>query len=134
MEADFLGKGFAFPLSVDTTNGQINMATNEDSIKQSIYIILNTRKGERVMRPEFGCDIHDFVFSSMSYFNINRMQESIVDALTLWEPRIRDVEVEITPSEEEGKMDISISYVVRSTNNPFNLVYPFYINEGFAID
>jgi len=134
MEAEFLGKGFAFPLSVDETTGQINMASNEDSIKQSIFIILNTRKGERVMRPDFGCGIHDYVFSSMSYFNINRMQESIRDALTLWEPRIRDVEVEVVTTEEAGRIDISISYVVRSTNNPFNLVYPFYMNEGFVTD
>jgi len=134
MEADFLGSGFAFPLSVDPTTGQINMASNEDSIKQSIFIILNTRKGERVMRPDFGCSIHDYVFASMSYFNLNRMQESVLDALTLWEPRIRDVKVEVVPSEEEGRLEVNISYVVRSTNNPFNLVYPFYMNEGFVTD
>jgi len=133
-EIDFLGKGFAFPISVDPTVGQMNMAGYEDSIKQSIYIILMTRKGERPMRPDFGCGIHDYVFSSMDYFNISRIKEEVNEALLLWEPRIENVEVDVIETEEAGRLDINISYVVRMTNNPYNLVYPFYLNEGLDIE
>ena len=132
-DIDFLGKGFAFPLSVDSTGGRMNMVSYEDSIRQSIYIILMTRKGERPMRPDFGCGIHDYVFSAINYFNISRMEEEIREALILWEPRIQDTEVSITESGEAGRLDINISYVVRTTNNPYNLVYPFYPNEGLGL-
>lgn len=129
----FLGKGFAFPVSVDPVSGRMKTAEDEESIQQAVYLILMTRKGERVMRPEFGCGIHDFAFESMDFGTISRMEESVREALILWEPRIRDIEVDITSGEKEGMMEIHIRYVVRSTNNPYNLVYPFYLNEGMEL-
>lgn len=131
--AAFLGKGFAFPVSVDPVSGRMRMAEGEESIQQAVYLILMTRKGERVMRPEFGCGIHDFAFESMDFGTVSRMEESVREALILWEPRIRDIEVNITSGEKEGMMEIHIRYVVRSTNNPYNLVYPFYLNEGMEL-
>lgn len=130
---DFLGKGFGFPVGLDPISGRIRTAGQEEDIKQAIYLILMTRKGERLMRPEFGCGIHDFAFAAMDYGTISQMEDSVKEALILWEPRIRDVEVEIQPQETAGKLSISISYVVRSTNNPYNLVYPFYLNEGIEL-
>lgn len=130
---EFLGKGFAFPISVDPVSGRIRTAEEEESIQQAIYLILMTRKGERVMRPEFGCGIHDFAFDTMDFSTISRMEESVREALILWEPRIRDIEVNITSGKQEGRMNIHIQYVVRSTNNPYNLVYPFYLNEGIEL-
>ncbi|MEG1584398.1 MAG: GPW/gp25 family protein, partial [Anaerovorax sp.] len=86
---------------------------------------------ERLMRPDFGCGIFDFTFDTMSYNTLSKMKKSVSEALILWEPRIRDVEVEVEQDgQESGRLNISIRYVVRSTNNPYNLVYPFYINEG----
>lgn len=129
----FLGKGFAFPVSVDPVSGRMQTADNEESIQQAIYLILMTRKGERVMRPEFGCNIHAYAFETMDFGIISQMEESVREALILWEPRIKDIEVYIVPGKKEGVMEIHIQYLVRSTNNPYNLVYPFYLNEGMEL-
>ncbi len=130
---DFLGKGFGFPIRPNPINGRIQSASQEEDIKQAIYLILMTRKGERLMRPEFGCGIHEFAFAAMDYNTVSQMEDSVREALILWEPRIRDIEVEILPDEISGKLNISISYIVRTTNNPYNLVYPFYLNEGIEL-
>ena len=130
-EGSFLGKGFAFPLSVDPVTGRMRTAEYEEDIRQAIYIILMTRKGERVMRPEFGCSIHDFAFGSMDYETRSGIERAVTEALILWEPRITDIEVRAYRA-EAGVVNISVSYVVRSTNNPYNLVYPFYISEGLT--
>ena len=100
---------------------------------QAIPIILMTRKGERVMRPDFGCNIHDYIFGTMDYTTLVQMENAVLDALIRWEPRIKDIEVHIDDSQERsGTLFIEISYLVRSTNNPFNLVYPYYVNEGMG--
>lgn len=128
---EFLGSGFAFPVEPDAVTGRIRTVSQEDAIRQSIYIILRTRKGERVMRPEFGCGIYDFAFETMDYATLSQIGREVKEALILWEPRIRDIEVEAEPDPaEDGKLLIQIRYVVRSTNNPYNLVYPFFMNEG----
>jgi phage baseplate assembly protein W len=127
--SDFLGRGFAFPLGVDPVTGRMKMAEYEEDIRQAIYIILMTRKGERAMRPEFGCDIHDYAFGSMDYETLSLVEQAVTESLVLWEPRIRDIEVHAYAA-DAGRLNIEISYVVRSTNNPYNLVYPFYISEG----
>lgn len=126
---EFLGCGWAFPVQTDKSTGRIKMSSYEDDIAEAIKIVLMTRRGERVMRPDFGSRLHDYVFSSGGYTNINLMKNEIVDALTAWEPRITDIESEITPM-DGGGFAIELAYTVRSTNNPFNLVFPFYINEG----
>lgn len=129
----FLGTGFHFPIEVDEATGRMKEVSLEEDISQSIRIIMMTRKGERVMRPEFGCDIHDYVFGTMDYTTLVQMEHAVREALTIWEPRITQVEVAIdSEQEEEGVLLIRISYVVRSTNNPYNLVYPYYINEGMG--
>lgn len=131
---EFLGKGFAFPVRTHKVTGRFLTASYEEDIKEAIYIILMTRKGERVMRPEFGCSLYDFVFETMDYGTLSRMEESVRRTLIMWEPRIRDVEVDIEQDgRESGRLNIRIQYVVRSTNNPYNLVYPFYLNEGLEM-
>ena len=130
-EKEFLGRGLHFPVGIDPVTGRIRTSSYEESIKESIYLILMTRKGERVMQPEFGCGIQDYVFESMDYGTLSKMSTSVTNALIMWEPRIDEVEVNVVPSAAEtGMVEIRISYVVRSTNNPYNLVYPFYLNEG----
>ena len=120
-------------MSVDPASGRFRTAEYEEDIRQAIYIILMTRRGERVMRPEFGCGIHEFAFETMDYGTVSQMEESVREALIRWEPRIRDIHVEIAPEQEAGRLRISLSYVVRATNNPYNLVYPFYLNEGIEL-
>lgn len=128
----FLGRGFGFPIEVDEATGKMKTVSLEEDIEQAIRIILMTRKGERVMRPDFGCDIHDFAFDTMDYTTLVQMEQTVRQALMIWEPRITDVDVKIQDEREDGLLLIGISYVVRSTNNPFNLVYPYYINEGMG--
>ena len=130
MAREFLGRGWKFPVGVDS-KGRIDMSEYEQDIREAIWLILSTAKGERVMRPDFGCGIHDFVFASVNTSNIGLMESSVREALTIWEPRIelKDVSVS-TERASEGQLLISIDYRVRSTNNEFNLVYPFYLTEG----
>ena len=132
MNSDFLGRGFSFPLKVDPMTGRMETAEYEENIRQAIFIVLMTRKGERVMRPEFGCDIHNYAFGSMDFETLSLIEEAVREALILWEPRIRDIEAEAHPA-EAGKINIEVRYIVRATNNPYNLVYPFYISEGMSV-
>ena len=130
---EFWGTGFSFPIEVDEATGRMKTVSLEEDIQQAIHIILMTRKGERVMHPDFGCDIHKYAFDTMDYTTLVQMENAIREALMIWEPRITDVEVHINDEQdEEGVLLIEISYMVRSTNNPFNLVYPYYINEGMG--
>lgn len=129
----FLGSGFKFPVQVDEATGRFQMSSYEQDIKEAIYIILNTRVGERPMRPQFGCRIYDYIFESLNYTVISAMSSAVREALLSWEPRIDDIEVDISTDKlSEGLVEIHIQYVVRKTNNPYNLVYPFYLNEGLG--
>jgi phage baseplate assembly protein W len=130
MAREFLGKGWKFPAGVDS-QGEIEMSEYEQDIKEAIWIILSTSKGERVMRPDFGCGIHDFIFAAINTANIALIESSVREALTVWEPRIELKAVSVsTENVDEGQLLISIDYEVRATNNEFNLVYPFYLTEG----
>lgn len=129
MAKEFLGRGWKFPVTVSSA-GRIRMSEYEEDIKEAIRIILSTSKGERVMRPDFGCGIYEFVFASLNTATLGMIETSVREALTLWEPRIDLVNVSVSEAEaEEGKLLISIDYRVRTTNNEFNLVYPFYLTE-----
>lgn len=130
MEKNFLGVGWKYPVYI-TVEGKIAKSEYEQDIKEAIWIILGTAKGERVMRPDFGCGIHDLVFTPINTATITLVENSVREALTIWEPRIELIKVEASSERsEEGKMLVSIDYRVRTTNNRFNLVYPFYIKEG----
>lgn len=129
-EKEFLGNGFSFPLEADFISGSLKSAGEEESIRQAIYLILMTRKGERILHPDFGCGIWDYVFEVPDFPVLSRMEQEVTEALILWEPRITDLEVEVSPGEAAWQVNIMIHYRVRSTNNPFNLVYPFYLEEG----
>ena len=127
MSHDFLGIGWRFPVSLEA-NGQIAMAHYEESIRQAIGMILGTAKGERVMRPDFGCGIHDLVFAVNSPGTAARVASEVRQALIEWEPRIDLLKVNVSPESSAGnQLLIEIEYRVRATNNRFNLVYPFYL-------
>ncbi|GMK40241.1 baseplate protein [Paenibacillus sp. CCS19] len=131
MANSFLGTGWKFPVSLEPASGAFALSSDEADIQEAIRIILFTARGERVMRPDFGCGIHDFIFETMSVSVIGQMEASVRDALMRWEPRIDTVSVEVKPDRGTvGKLTIDIRYRVRSTNNEYNLVYPFYLREG----
>ena len=127
---ELLGSGLSFPLTVDRRGG-IALATGEQDVDQAIEIILSTAPGERPMRPEFGCGVHDFVFDSIDANTVGRMEDAIRVALERWEPRIevQSVDFDLTQS-GSGLLTIDIGYKVRATNTERNLVYPFYLREG----
>ena len=126
----FLGEGWKFPISTGD-DYKIDSSKYEDDIRESIWIILGTAKGERVMRPDFGCGIHDYVFASLNFTTITFIETTVREALSYWEPRIEVNDVTAKPEEGHiGRLLINIDYTVRTTNNQFNLVYPFYLTEG----
>lgn len=130
MAKEFLGQGWKFPVNVSST-GQIEMSKYEIDIQEAIWVILGTSKGERVMRQDFGCGIHDFVFATINTTTTGMIAASVREALTMWEPRMEIISVDVsTDRADEGKLLISIDYRVIRTNNEFNLVYPFYLREG----
>ena len=124
---EIIGSGLAFPLQVDRRGG-IALARDEQDIDQAIQLILGTAPGERPMRPEFGCGVHDFVFDSIDANTIGRMEQAIRIALERWEPRIevRSVSFDVSHA-VEGLLTIDIGFTVRATNTDRNLVYPFYV-------
>lgn len=132
MEEDgFLGRGFGFPVNVWPATGQFRESAGEEDIRQAIRLILSTRKGERVMRPQFGCDIYNFMFGTMDDTSIYLMEEAVLEALMEWEPRIRDITVRgVMSGTDSGAAEFHIQYTVRSTNSMYNMVYPFFISEG----
>ena len=124
---EIIGSGLAFPLQVDRRGG-IALARDETDVEQAIELILATAPGERPMRPEFGCGVHDFVFDAIDASTVGKMEAAIRDALDRWEPRVIVQTVDFDLGYVgEGRLVIDIGYRVRVTNTLRNLVYPFYV-------
>ncbi len=125
----FPGAGWAFPAQPDH-KGDITLSEGELSIQDSIRIILGTAKGERVMRPEFGCDIHDHVFGNIDGTMLTFVEGSVRESLISWEPRIDVEEIDARRDPQHpNRLLIDIDYRVRSTNSASNMVYPFYMTD-----
>jgi uncharacterized protein len=125
--SEILGSGLAFPLQVDA-RGALSLAGGEDDIAQAIELILGTAPGEREMRPEFGCAVHDLVFDTIDAAMIGKLETAIRGALDRWEPRIEVEDLAFDLSAMgDGQLLITISYRIRTTNSQRNLVYPFYV-------
>jgi len=125
MSSEFLGVGWGFPVRFER---RLKLAEYEESIRQSIRIILETARGERVMRPDFGCSLHERVFAVNDASTRGLVADDVREALLQWEPRIEVLDVTVTASGiEEEVLRIGIDYRVRTTDNRFNLVYPFYL-------
>ena len=130
MEQAFLGSGWAFPIALSETGG-IAASQNDVKIRESIGLILSTAKGERVMLPEFGCDIHDFPFAVVNTATLTMMKTAVKDALMIWEPRIEVLGVEAETTDlRQGVLYLQVNYRIRTTNAEQNLVYPFYLRPG----
>jgi phage baseplate assembly protein W len=136
---DFLGHGWGFPvrpiLEPDVTVSpgiEIGPEREEEKIRQAIWIILATAPGERAMRPDFGCGIHNLVFAVNDRTTIGRAVDSVRESLIVWETRIDVLDVTAEVRDQGETLWITIQYRVRTTNNLFNLVYPFYLAESFV--
>jgi phage baseplate assembly protein W len=136
MGIDFIGAGWSYPLDTDATGG-VALVTREREIEQAIRLILGTACGERPMRPEFGCRIHDHVFGPASSATAGQIAYDVRQALERWEPRIEVNEVEVSfDAIESGTLHVDVGYEIRGLNDPRNLVFPFYVipehEEGTA--
>jgi phage baseplate assembly protein W len=124
---EFVGSGLAFPLSTDAT-GRISLVSGETEIRESIRLILGTAYGERPMRPEFGCRIHDHVFGPATSATAGQIAYDVREALERWEPRIEVAGVAVSfDAIESGTLYVDVGYTIRGLNDPRNLVFPFYV-------
>ncbi len=127
---DFLGNGWAFPVHVDA-HGRIALAHQERDIEEAIRIILLTPKGQRVMRPEFGCQIHDLLFAANDATTAGLAAYYVEDALGMWEPRLQVQRVNAYPDPTDaGRLLIDIEYEIKATHDRRSLVFPFYRIPG----
>jgi phage baseplate assembly protein W len=128
--ASFLGRGWAFPFSLGPT-GSPELVSDEEDIRESIWIILGTNPGERVMRPDFGAGLNAFVFEPVNIRTMTLVQNRVREALIDYEARIDVLDVRVTAAgAQQERLDIELDYRVRATNALHNLVYPFYLDEG----
>jgi len=133
-EKEFLGTGWSFPPSFSRIDASVNMVSAEQDIRESLWILFSTSMGERIMVPEYGSDMWQMVFRSITNTLMTEIEASIRSAVLEWEPRIDVDEVSVQPdSTLEGKVTITLYYTIRQTNSRSNLVYPFYIQEGTLV-
>jgi uncharacterized protein len=128
---EFLGRGWAMPVALDPRTGLVKSVQHEEDIRQSILIILETAPGERVMRPNFGCGIHELVFTAVDSTSLQLIRSAVEEALRRCEARIDVLAVTVDEAATaEGKLLIELEYRVRKTNQTGNVVFPFYFREG----
>lgn len=130
-ENTFLGTGWAFPPEFDKLTKENAMVSDEEDIKESLYILISTSPGERVMNPSYGCDIKSRVFDTVTQGMLTVLKDSLTKSILFFETRIKLNFIEIDTSDmTDGVLYITIDYTVRTTNNRSNMVYPYYFIEG----
>ena len=130
-ERAFLGRGWAFPPTFLAGGRDVETAAADEDVRQSLEILLQTAPGERVMRRDFGCDLHGLLFEEVDQALVNRITRLVSDAILRYEPRIRLDRLDVDDSDAEaGLLLIRLEYTVRASNSRFNMVFPFYLNEA----
>ena len=133
-EKTFLGIGWSFPPTFNKESSDVKMVSDETDIKESLEIYFNTKLGERIMRPTYGCVIHEHIFDKIDESILNILSFELTQNIGQIEPRIIVEKIEIKQSSiENGELQISIEYKIISSNVRDNIVFPFYINEGTNI-
>ncbi|MDE2427983.1 MAG: GPW/gp25 family protein [Burkholderiales bacterium] len=129
--SDFLGRGWSFPPSFIEELGVVEIVADETDIRQSLWILFSTRQRERVMLPDYGSRLHEYVFGSMDETLYTHIKKSIADAVMYFEPRISLLNIDVFPDPAvDGMIMIALTYLIRQTNTRSNMVYPFYLAEG----
>ncbi len=132
MSEEIIGSGWAFPPRVDPQGG-LALTNTRTELDQSIQIILGTSPGQRVMRPTFGCRLHELIFSPNNSHTAAQARRFVMDALGMWEPRITVMRVEASPDPQDaGRLLIEVEYEIKATHDRRSLVYPFYLIPGEA--
>ena len=132
--SELIGRGWSFPVKPGS-NGRLVFLDGPEKVRQGIWILLSTAPGERQMMPDYGCGIHELVFQANTAALRGLIESKVRDALIRWEPRIDVIEVRVeTPPEARNFLLIRIDYRLRSNNSFYNLVYPYFINEGVGLE
>jgi phage baseplate assembly protein W len=132
---DYIGRGWAFPVLFNKQAKLVNMSDDVDDINESLWILLNTARGERVMLPNYGCDMREMLFEPMDTNNITFIKDRIQQSINLYESRIEVLKINLLTDELlEGRIKVVIDYQVKATNSRYNIVFPFYKNEATEID
>ena len=130
----FLGTGWAFPVKFDRDAGTVELVSDYQDIEESLNILLSTSLGERVMQPDYGCNLSDYMFESLNSTLIGIIKHHVVNAILYYEPRIVAEKVDVTSTDSfdliEGKFTITVTYSIPQTNSRFNYVYDYYLNEA----
>lgn len=126
----FLGTGMKFPPQIDPGTGRFSLSSGAQSVRESVYLILMTQRGERWLEPEFGSRILSYTFLDISPTTVTLLTNELRALLLEQEPRISDVQVELDPETREGCLIFNLSYTITETNTRDNLVFPFYLNPG----
>ncbi len=126
----FLGAGMKFPPQVNRATGRFMVSSEEESVKESVYLILMTQRTERFLRPEFGSDLMSYTFMDINMTSVNMMIRSLTEQILSQEPRIEDVEITTDSQVDEGRLLVHIDYTIRNSSVRDNLVFPFYLNAA----
>lgn len=127
----FLGTGWSFPPNFSRRFRTIEMVSEEEDIRQSLFLLFSVSPGERLMKPEYGCDLQSLVFERLTASIENRIVDMVHTAVLRFEPRVIADDVVVTFTDEhQGRIDIELIYTIRLTNSRHNIVYPFYFKEG----
>lgn len=130
----FLGTGWSFPPTFDFESGQVELVSDLDDIRESLDILLSTSLGERVMQPDYGCNLDDYMFESLSNSLIGLIKHHVENAILFYEPRIIAEKVDVTAADSadliEGKFTITVEYTIPETNSRYNYVFDYYLNEA----
>ena len=130
----FLGTGWSFPPTFDFDTGQVEMVSDLDDIRESLDILLSTSLGERVMQPDYGCNLDDYMFESLNNSLIGLIKHHVENAILFYEPRIIAEKVDVTAADSadliEGKFTITVEYTIPETNSRYNYVFDYYLNEA----
>lgn len=129
----FIGTGWSFPPAFDNISGSTAMSTGVQDIYESLHILLSTTLGERIMHPDYGCNLRDYVFDPMNVSMEAYIKKLVEDAIIYFEPRITLERLTVDLKDNEGVMLISIDFRIDATNSRANYVYPYYIKEGTNI-
>ncbi|MCM8535063.1 MAG: GPW/gp25 family protein [Lentisphaeraceae bacterium] len=125
-----IGKGWSFPPTFERGSNSIKMVTQEQDIQESLTLLLNTSLGERFLQPDYGCNLRDYLFESLTSSMECYIEDLVKRAIIKHEPRIKLLDFTLIANELKGVIELNVSYLIRSTNSRYNFVYPFYLSEG----
>jgi phage baseplate assembly protein W len=130
----FLGVGWKFPPTFDKKMNSVQMVSDETDIKEALHILLSTQVGERVMLPDFGCDLRVLAFENIDTNTLSEARRMIEMAILNYEPRITLENIEIDTDALNGVVRINVEYTIRKTNTRTNIVFPYYLIEGTELE